>query len=108
MPNHIPFYLLAGQCFARCETILKTGLRALIVTVVWLVLLPYMTLWTWRLYFRPNGNDIHGGNGGGGGDPFSGGTSRSFSKHEQGSDSGVSELWYVLFEDYEEHSFLTY
>lgn len=93
MPNHIPLYLLAGQCLVRCETILKIGLRALIVTIVWLVLLPYMTLWTWRLYFRTNENDIHGDNGGGNGDLFSGETSRSFSNHDPGSDSEVNELW---------------
>ncbi|KAI8337874.1 hypothetical protein BC941DRAFT_512879 [Chlamydoabsidia padenii] len=75
MPTHIPLYLLTGQCIARCGTILKTGLRALIVTIVWLVLLPYMTLWSWRVYFGTNSDNIHGG------DPFSGETSHSFLEH---------------------------
>ncbi|CAO3592354.1 unnamed protein product [Absidia cylindrospora] len=51
MPTNIPAHILIKQCFFRCGTIMKTGFRAIVVAIVWLVLLPYMTLWSWRFYF---------------------------------------------------------
>ncbi|ORZ20236.1 hypothetical protein BCR42DRAFT_204204 [Absidia repens] len=51
MPAKIPAYILIKQCFYRCGTIMETGFRAIVVAIVWLVLLPYMTLWSWRFYF---------------------------------------------------------
>lgn len=51
MPDRIPFTVLFRQCARRCSYFLRTGLRASIVVIVWLVLLPYLTLVVWRLYF---------------------------------------------------------
>ncbi|CAO3592954.1 unnamed protein product [Absidia cylindrospora] len=56
MPAHIPIYLLVGQCILHCGTFLKIGLRGVAVGVVWLMLLPYMILWSWRLCFPPSVN----------------------------------------------------
>ncbi|ORZ08593.1 hypothetical protein BCR42DRAFT_140245 [Absidia repens] len=56
MPAHIPIYLLIRQCLLHCGTFLKIGLRGVAVGVVWLMLLPYMILWSWRLCFPPSVN----------------------------------------------------
>ncbi|CAO3618449.1 unnamed protein product [Cunninghamella blakesleeana] len=51
MPQYIPTYLIIRQCIKNGSRWIKTGLRAMLVAIVWLVLLPYVTLWTWRFYF---------------------------------------------------------
>ncbi|ORY93848.1 hypothetical protein BCR43DRAFT_551551 [Syncephalastrum racemosum] len=51
MPERIPLGVLIRQCTHRLATLFKTVLRALVVALVWLVALPYLTLWTWRFYF---------------------------------------------------------
>ncbi|KAI8093895.1 uncharacterized protein BX664DRAFT_260652 [Halteromyces radiatus] len=47
----MPLHVIAGQCLSRFGSLLKTSIRALLVLTVWLILLPYVTLWIWRLYF---------------------------------------------------------
>ncbi|KAI7896747.1 uncharacterized protein EV154DRAFT_535463 [Mucor mucedo] len=51
MPEKVPFYLLISQLIRRIATGLKTLARGLLVVLVWLIILPNFTLWTWRFYF---------------------------------------------------------
>lgn len=51
MPERIPLGVLVRQCTHRLASLFKTLLRAFVVALVWLVALPYLTLWTWRFYF---------------------------------------------------------
>lgn len=51
MPEKVPFYLLVSQLIRRLASGLKTLARGLLVVIVWLILLPNFTLWTWRFYF---------------------------------------------------------
>ncbi|KAI8148867.1 hypothetical protein BJV82DRAFT_201164 [Fennellomyces sp. T-0311] len=51
MPDRIPLNVLVRQCARRCGALLWTCFRAALVVVVWLVILPFLTLCTWRFYF---------------------------------------------------------
>ncbi|KAI9275859.1 hypothetical protein BDA99DRAFT_496639 [Phascolomyces articulosus] len=51
MPDRIPISVLVRQCARRCGALLWTCFRAALVVVVWLVILPFLTLCTWRFYF---------------------------------------------------------
>ncbi|KAI8358573.1 hypothetical protein BD560DRAFT_405866 [Blakeslea trispora] len=51
MPEKVPFYVLCSQLIRRLMLLIKTCLRGLVVGIVWLVILPNFTLWTWRFYF---------------------------------------------------------
>ncbi|KAI8366334.1 hypothetical protein EDC96DRAFT_508584 [Choanephora cucurbitarum] len=51
MPEKVPFYVLCSQLVRRLISLMKTCLRGLVVGIVWLVILPNFTLWTWRFYF---------------------------------------------------------
>ncbi|KAI8338940.1 hypothetical protein BC941DRAFT_373111 [Chlamydoabsidia padenii] len=51
MPDRLPLGVFVKQCLRRLVQSLKFVLRALVVGVVWLVILPYSTLCTWRFYF---------------------------------------------------------
>ncbi|CAO3587835.1 unnamed protein product [Absidia cylindrospora] len=51
MPDRLPLGVFVRQCLRRLVQSLKTVLRGLIVAIVWLVILPYSTLCTWRFYF---------------------------------------------------------
>ncbi|KAL0090878.1 RING-variant domain-containing protein [Phycomyces blakesleeanus] len=51
MPRRLPLKVLFRQFFYRLGSLIKTLLRGLIVTTVWLIVLPLFTLWTWRLCF---------------------------------------------------------
>ncbi|KAI8089411.1 uncharacterized protein BX664DRAFT_262675 [Halteromyces radiatus] len=51
MPDRLPLTVFVRQCLKRLVYYLKTLLRAIIVAIVWLVILPYSTLCTWRFYF---------------------------------------------------------
>lgn len=51
MPERVPLYVLFTQLLYRFFSLLKTGLRGLTVVIVWLIVLPNFTLWTWRFYF---------------------------------------------------------
>ncbi|KAI9490702.1 hypothetical protein BDB00DRAFT_836412 [Zychaea mexicana] len=51
MPDRIPIGVLVRQCARRCGALLWACFRAALVVVVWLVILPFLTLCTWRFYF---------------------------------------------------------
>ncbi|KAG0184839.1 hypothetical protein DFQ28_010358, partial [Apophysomyces sp. BC1034] len=51
MPERVPARVLLQQCLRRTGSLAQTTLRAIVVMVVWLVLLPFLTLWVWRLLF---------------------------------------------------------
>ena len=51
MPEKVPFYVLVSQLIYRIVSLLKSTFRGLTVLIVWLIILPNFTLWTWRFYF---------------------------------------------------------
>jgi hypothetical protein len=51
MPERVPVYVLIRQLLNRVLSLLKTGLRGITVVIIWLIVLPNFTLWTWRFYF---------------------------------------------------------
>lgn len=51
MPEKVPFYLLVSQLMRRIGHGLKIVARGILVVLVWLIILPNFTLWTWRFYF---------------------------------------------------------
>jgi E3 ubiquitin-protein ligase DOA10 len=51
MPDTIPFWILAKRVIDTLAKGIKLILRAILVTSIWLVILPYFTIWIWRLYF---------------------------------------------------------
>jgi E3 ubiquitin-protein ligase DOA10 len=58
MPEKVPFYVLCSQLIHRLVNMTKTLLRGLTVVIVWLIVLPNFTLWTWRFYFWSGENII--------------------------------------------------
>lgn len=51
MPEKVPLYVLCSQLLRRLATLIKTLFRGFTVVIVWLIILPNFTLWTWRFYF---------------------------------------------------------
>lgn len=51
MPEKVPLFVLFSQLLRRLASLIKTALRGLTVVIVWLIILPNFTLWTWRFYF---------------------------------------------------------
>lgn len=51
MPTRLPFYVLLQQSIARLVNAFITFIRSVLVVIVWLIILPTLTLWTWRFYF---------------------------------------------------------
>ncbi|KAI9022885.1 hypothetical protein CLU79DRAFT_751144 [Phycomyces nitens] len=51
MPRQLPLKVLFRQLLFRLGSLIKTALRGVIVTTVWLIALPLFTLWMWRLCF---------------------------------------------------------
>ncbi|ORX52669.1 hypothetical protein DM01DRAFT_1306354 [Hesseltinella vesiculosa] len=51
MPDRLPVEVVFRQIGRRLASSIKLVLRGLVVAIVWLVILPYSTLWTWRFYF---------------------------------------------------------
>jgi uncharacterized protein YdcH (DUF465 family) len=51
MPEKVPLYVLCSQLVHRFISLIKTVFRGLTVVIVWLIVLPNFTLWTWRFYF---------------------------------------------------------
>lgn len=51
MPDTIPFWILAKRVIDTLAKGIKLILRAILVASIWLVILPYFTIWIWRLYF---------------------------------------------------------
>lgn len=51
MPEVIPPSLILQQFNKKFLSGLLFVLRVILVGVIWIVLLPYFTVWIWRLYF---------------------------------------------------------
>ncbi|KAF9087141.1 hypothetical protein BGX23_008327 [Mortierella sp. AD031] len=51
MPDTIPYWILAKRVIDTLAKGIKLILRAILVASIWLVILPYFTIWIWRLYF---------------------------------------------------------
>ncbi|KAI9255106.1 hypothetical protein BDA99DRAFT_540018 [Phascolomyces articulosus] len=50
MPDTLPTTLFIKQLYKKLVFLFCTAIRAIIVSSVWLILLPYLTVWTWRFY----------------------------------------------------------
>ncbi|KAF9546274.1 hypothetical protein EC957_009887 [Mortierella hygrophila] len=51
MPDTIPFWILTKRLIDTLAKGIKLILRAILVASIWLAILPYFTIWIWRLYF---------------------------------------------------------
>ncbi|KAI7906868.1 uncharacterized protein BX663DRAFT_547977 [Cokeromyces recurvatus] len=51
MPEVLPARLFLKQLQKKTLFVISKTLRAILVSSIWLVLLPYFTIWIWRLYF---------------------------------------------------------
>ncbi|KAI8063658.1 uncharacterized protein B0P05DRAFT_555191 [Gilbertella persicaria] len=51
MPERVPLHVILSGLIRRLASLIKTCCRGLAVALVWLVVLPSFTLWTWRFYF---------------------------------------------------------
>ncbi|KAF9400174.1 hypothetical protein BGX21_004856 [Mortierella sp. AD011] len=51
MPESIPKWILIREGVEALGAGVKLVLRAILVITIWLVILPYFTIWIWRLYF---------------------------------------------------------
>ncbi|KAG0280310.1 hypothetical protein BGZ95_010589 [Linnemannia exigua] len=51
MPDNIPYWILAKRVIDTLAKGIKLILRAVLVASIWLIILPYFTIWIWRLYF---------------------------------------------------------
>lgn len=51
MPERVPFSILFTKFFQQSLVLLKQFVRALLVIFVWLMVVPNVTLFSWRFYF---------------------------------------------------------
>ncbi|TFK63266.1 hypothetical protein BDN72DRAFT_964036 [Pluteus cervinus] len=51
MPKALPLTLLLKRIVHQIVFAILFGLRAIAVAIMWLAVLPWATIWTWRLYF---------------------------------------------------------
>jgi len=51
MPSHLPVILLLRKLAQQVVFAVFFCIRAIIVSFVWLAILPWVTVWTWRVYF---------------------------------------------------------
>lgn len=51
MPESIPVVLFFRRGIKRVSAFIRLWFRAILVGTVWLIALPYMTVWVWRFYF---------------------------------------------------------
>ncbi|KAF9913002.1 hypothetical protein EC991_005870 [Linnemannia zychae] len=51
MPATIPVTILIRRAFDKVGNGIQFFLRGILVAFIWLVILPYFTIWIWRLYF---------------------------------------------------------
>ncbi|KAI0029551.1 hypothetical protein K488DRAFT_56109 [Vararia minispora EC-137] len=51
MPGRLPFLLLFRRSLQQLFFLFLTSLRGMLVVFVWLAVLPWITIWTWRMYF---------------------------------------------------------
>lgn len=51
MPEVIPISVLMGRAVRKLVKVTRFIFRGILVAFIWLVMLPYFTIWVWRLYF---------------------------------------------------------
>ncbi|KAH8832844.1 hypothetical protein DL96DRAFT_1667326 [Flagelloscypha sp. PMI_526] len=51
MPHRLPFFLILRRLVQSAFFAFLYGIRAVAVTVIWIAVLPLVTVWTWRMYF---------------------------------------------------------
>ncbi|TFY83645.1 hypothetical protein EWM64_g363 [Hericium alpestre] len=51
MPSRLPVILLLRRLAQQTIYLILLGFRAVLVAFVWLAVLPWITVWTWRMYF---------------------------------------------------------
>jgi E3 ubiquitin-protein ligase MARCH6 len=51
MPTRLPPVLLIRRLAQQSLFALLFGIRAIAVGIIWLAVLPWVTVWTWRMYF---------------------------------------------------------
>ncbi|KAJ1306920.1 hypothetical protein OPQ81_007903 [Rhizoctonia solani] len=51
MPKHLPAKLFLRKLSLQAAKVVVTSLRLVMISVIWLAILPYLTLWVWRFYF---------------------------------------------------------
>ncbi|KAJ1924579.1 hypothetical protein IWQ60_005112, partial [Tieghemiomyces parasiticus] len=51
MPQHIPLLVVGKRVIIHAGTAVLTAIRLVLVAFVWLILLPYMTVWILRFFF---------------------------------------------------------
>jgi len=51
MPTRLPTILLVRKMSQHGLIAILLILRAIAVAVIWLAVLPWVTVWTWRMYF---------------------------------------------------------
>src|SRR6266436_5020600 len=51
MPRHLPVILLLQKLAQQVIFAIFFCIRAVVVSFVWLAILPWVTVWTWRMYF---------------------------------------------------------
>lgn len=51
MPNTLPPVLLIRRLIQHFLFGVLFVFRAIAVTIIWLAVLPWVTVWTWRMYF---------------------------------------------------------
>ncbi|KAF9347957.1 hypothetical protein BGX26_000580 [Mortierella sp. AD094] len=51
MPETIPRRVLIGRAIENVANAIRLILRGILVALIWFVMLPYFTIWIWRLYF---------------------------------------------------------
>ena len=51
MPKQIPLILFLRKFIQKVFWGIVLGLRGIMVVTIWLAILPYVTVWTWRFYF---------------------------------------------------------
>lgn len=51
MPSSLPFVLLVRRIVQQTFLGILFVIRAMAVSAIWLGVLPWVTVWTWRMYF---------------------------------------------------------
>lgn len=51
MPSRLPPVLLIRRLAQQSFFVILFGIRAAVVGTIWLAVLPWATVWTWRMYF---------------------------------------------------------
>ncbi|KAG9001493.1 hypothetical protein FRB93_012094 [Tulasnella sp. JGI-2019a] len=51
MPDTIPVHIVIKRIFKQLFSTMNVGFRAWLVVMIWLTIVPYLTVWAWRCYF---------------------------------------------------------